>query len=64
MLARFEDFPTKKLETLRTASALYLKLEETIKNLQNWKVVPPLGQLLDKVEAFFNKVIQTIEKGR
>lgn len=56
VLARFEDFPTKKLETLRTASALYLKLEETVKNLQNWKVGPPLGQLLDKVEAFFNKI--------
>lgn len=61
VLARFEGFPTKKLETLRTASALYLKLEETVSSLQNWKVVPPLGQLLDKVESFFNKIKEEID---
>ncbi|GMN57108.1 hypothetical protein TIFTF001_026224 [Ficus carica] len=76
--AAFNSFQTKdmselvkfhkhKLETLRTASALYLKLEETVKTLQNWKVVPPLGQLLDKVEAFFNKIkgeIDALERSK
>lgn len=56
VLARFEDFPTKKLESLRTAAALYTKLEGIITTLENWKVVPPLGLLLDKVESYFNKV--------
>lgn len=62
VLARFEGFPTKKLESLRSAAALYLKLEETVKNLETWKVVPPLGKLLDKVESFFNKVNKNMEK--
>ncbi|XWS15709.1 hypothetical protein CRYUN_Cryun34aG0025200 [Craigia yunnanensis] len=35
VLARFEGFPTKKLEALRTASALYSKLESMIAELQN-----------------------------
>lgn len=56
VLARFEGFPTKKLESLRTAAALYLKLEGISTSLENWKVTPPLGQLLDKVDSYFNKV--------
>ena len=56
VLARFEDFPMKKLETLRMAAALYLKLRGIATDLQNWKVAPPLRQLLDKVESYFNKV--------
>lgn len=56
VLARFEDFPTKKLEALRIASALYLKLKGITRDLQNWKVAPPLGQLLDRVHSYFNKV--------
>ncbi|PON84655.1 hydroxyproline-rich glycoprotein family protein [Trema orientale] len=67
VLARFEDFPTKKLESLRSAAALYLKLEETIHKLEKWKVVPPLGQLLDKVESFFNKIkgeIDALERSK
>jgi hypothetical protein len=56
VLARFEGFPTKKLESLRTATALYLKLEGIVTALENWKVMPPLGQLLDKVDSYFNKV--------
>ena len=55
MLARFEGFPTKKLETLRTAAALYLKLDAIVTNLKIWKVAP-LGQLLDRIEHYFNKV--------
>ncbi|XP_038690441.1 uncharacterized protein At4g04980 [Tripterygium wilfordii] len=56
VLARFEGFPNKKLETLRTAAALYLKLDGIINELQNWKIEPPLGQLLDKTERYFNKI--------
>lgn len=56
VLARFEGFPTKKLESLRTATALYLKLEGIVTALENWKVMPPLGQLLDKADSYFNKV--------
>jgi hypothetical protein len=56
VLARFEGFPTKKLESLRTATALYSKLEGIATTLENWKVMPPLGQLLDKVDSYFNKV--------
>ncbi|KAG6661453.1 hypothetical protein CIPAW_03G174400 [Carya illinoinensis] len=56
VLARFEGFPTKKLESLRTAAALYLKLEGISTSLENWKVTPPLGQLLDKVDSYFNKI--------
>ena len=56
VLARFEGFPTKKLEALRAASALYSKLESMIAELQNWKIESPLEQLLDKVERYFNKV--------
>jgi len=56
VLARFEGFPTKKLESLRIAAALYIKLEGIVTTLQNWKIMSPLNQLLDKVESYFNKV--------
>ncbi|KAL5576797.1 hypothetical protein UlMin_018496 [Ulmus minor] len=56
VLSRFEGFPTKKLETLRTAAALYKKLDGIINELQNWKIVAPVGQLLDKVERYFSKI--------
>ncbi|KAK9267119.1 hypothetical protein L1049_009538 [Liquidambar formosana] len=56
VLARFEDFPTKKLETLRTAASLYSKLDAIVTDLVNWKIEAPLGQLLDKVERYFSKI--------
>jgi len=56
VLARFEGFPTKKLESLRIAAALYIKLEGIVTTLQNWKIMSPLNQLLDKVESYFNKI--------
>ncbi|KAL2475403.1 hypothetical protein Adt_36139 [Abeliophyllum distichum] len=55
VLARFEDFPTKKLEALRMAAALFSKLDSTARTLQNWPIAPPVGQLLDKAESYFNK---------
>ncbi|KAJ6979027.1 hypothetical protein NC653_027251 [Populus alba x Populus x berolinensis] len=56
VLARFEGFPQKKLEALRTAAALGSKLNGVVSELQNWKIQPPLGQLLDKAECYFNKI--------
>lgn len=56
MLARFEEFPTKKLEALRVAAALHNKLDSIAKTLQNWPMVPPVVPLLDKAECYFNKV--------
>lgn len=57
VLARFEGFPSKKLETLRIAAALYLKLDAIVHQLLNWKFVSPMGQLLDRVENYFTKVV-------
>ncbi|XP_043687437.1 formin-like protein 3 [Telopea speciosissima] len=65
VLSRFEDFPLKKLEALRLAAALYLKLNEIATNLESWKIVPPLGQLLDKFESYFSKIkveLETLER--
>ncbi|XP_042505492.1 uncharacterized protein At4g04980-like [Macadamia integrifolia] len=56
VLARFEDFPTRKLETLRMAAALYSRFHEIVTNLKSWKIVNPLCQLLDRVEGYFNKI--------
>ncbi|KAL6546631.1 hypothetical protein OROMI_022352 [Orobanche minor] len=56
VLARFEDFPGKKLEAIRMAAALYSKLDSVASTLQNWPIVSPVGQLLDKAESYFNKI--------
>ncbi|XP_022893726.1 uncharacterized protein LOC111408156 [Olea europaea var. sylvestris] len=56
VLTRFEDFPTKKLEALRMAAALHSKLDSVANTLQNWPIKSPFGQLLDKVEKYFNKL--------
>ncbi|XP_020540063.1 uncharacterized protein At4g04980 isoform X2 [Jatropha curcas] len=67
VLAKFEGFPIKKLESLRIAAALYLKLEEIATKLEKWKVTPPLDQQLDKVESYFNKIkgeIDTLERSK
>ncbi|XP_031092919.1 uncharacterized protein At4g04980-like [Ipomoea triloba] len=67
VLTRFEDFPVKKLESLREASALYSKLKEIIDTLQNWKIESPLGEFLDKVESFFNKIkveMEAVERNK
>lgn len=56
VLARFEEFPGKKLEALRMAAALYSKLDAMVNTLTNWKIEAPLSQLLDKSESYVNKV--------
>ncbi|GAA0169830.1 non-motor actin binding protein [Lithospermum erythrorhizon] len=50
VLARFEDFPTKKLETLRMSAALYSKLEAIGQTLQNWQIVSPIKSELDALD--------------
>ncbi|KAK8629402.1 hypothetical protein V6N13_078244 [Hibiscus sabdariffa] len=61
VLAKFEGFPGKKLEALRTAAALYLKLESMVTELQNMKIEPPLTQLPEKVERCFDKIKKEID---
>ncbi|KAJ8534903.1 hypothetical protein K7X08_016631 [Anisodus acutangulus] len=65
VLARFEDFPTKKLEELRMAAVLYSKLDTVATTLRNWPVVSHVGEHLDKAESYFNKIkveIDTLER--
>ncbi|KAJ9563129.1 hypothetical protein OSB04_008289 [Centaurea solstitialis] len=61
VLARFEDFPSKKLEGLRMAAALYAKLDAIATTLQNWKIESPVNQLIDKVEKYFNKIKEELD---
>ncbi|XP_056172071.1 uncharacterized protein At4g04980-like [Syzygium oleosum] len=61
VLARFEGFPEKKLEALRAAAALYLKLEAIAVHLQNWEIVPPLGKLFDHIENYFSKMKREVD---
>ncbi|XP_047339702.1 uncharacterized protein At4g04980-like [Impatiens glandulifera] len=56
VLSRFEGFPVKKLEGIRMASALQSKLDGYVNTLTNWKTEPPLNQLLDKADKYFNKM--------
>ncbi|KAF7115933.1 hypothetical protein RHSIM_RhsimUnG0043100 [Rhododendron simsii] len=61
VLARFEEFPGKKLEALRMAAALYSKLDAMVNTLTNWKIEAPLSQLLDKSESYVNKIKGDLE---
>ncbi|PHT49410.1 hypothetical protein CQW23_09157 [Capsicum baccatum] len=56
VLARFEDFPCKKLEALRTAATLFPKLDSIVSTLQNWQPASPVGQHLARAERYFNKI--------
>ncbi|KAJ4868968.1 Uncharacterized protein Rs2_49484 [Raphanus sativus] len=65
VLAPWEGFPQKKVEAIRMAAALYLKLHGMITELHNWKIEPPLHQLLDKVERYFTTIkgdIDTLDR--
>ncbi|KDP39350.1 hypothetical protein JCGZ_01107 [Jatropha curcas] len=61
VLVKFEGFPTKKLETLRTAATLYSKLDTMVTTLKNWEIVPPLVKLIDKFECYFRKVREEMD---
>ncbi|XP_047973420.1 uncharacterized protein LOC125215877 [Salvia hispanica] len=56
VLARFEEFPSKKLEAIRMSAALHSKLDGIVTTLQNWQLVGPVGKLLDRTEGYFNKI--------
>ncbi|CAI0407384.1 unnamed protein product [Linum tenue] len=58
VLARFEGFPQKKLEAVRSSAALYCKLKGIVTDLQSWKMESPLDKLLDRIERYFNKTFQ------
>ncbi|KAL5211761.1 hypothetical protein ABZP36_022608 [Zizania latifolia] len=68
VLARFESFPSKKLETLRMAAALYSKLDGVVSTLKGWKLqAAPVSPQLDRLEAYFNKIkdeVDTIERSK
>lgn len=67
VLSRFEDFPTKKLEGLRMAAALYSKLDDIVTTLKNWKIESPVNQLFDNIEKYFNKIkvqLDTLERSK
>ncbi|PAN08807.1 hypothetical protein PAHAL_1G437200 [Panicum hallii] len=61
VLARFEGFPSKKLESLRMAAALYSKLDGTVSKLKGWKLAAPLSNQLDRVEGYFNKIKDDVD---
>uniref|UniRef100_J3LI47 Uncharacterized protein n=1 Tax=Oryza brachyantha TaxID=4533 RepID=J3LI47_ORYBR len=69
VLARFEGFPSKKLETGRMAAVLYSKLDGVAAILKGWKLqaAAPVSPQLDRVEAYFNKIkdeVDTIERSK
>ncbi|KAE8686283.1 hypothetical protein F3Y22_tig00111070pilonHSYRG00111 [Hibiscus syriacus] len=61
VLARFEGFPGKKLEAIRKTTALYLKLESMLTELQNMNIELPLTQLYEKDERYFDKIKKEID---
>ncbi|KAG0470002.1 hypothetical protein HPP92_016702 [Vanilla planifolia] len=61
VLARFEDFPYNKLESMRIAVALYLKLDGMITTLKTWKIVQPVSKQLDKIETYFSKIKEEVD---
>ncbi|WOK96558.1 hypothetical protein Cni_G05265 [Canna indica] len=61
VLARFEGFPFKKLDTIRMAVALHRKLESIVMTLKGWRLASPVCQQLDKVECYFNKIKQEVD---
>ncbi|XP_044484164.1 formin-like protein 5 isoform X3 [Mangifera indica] len=61
VLVKFEDFPTKKLEALRAAAALYSKLNLIVINLKHWEILPPLEHLLNRFDSYFTKVKMEVD---
>nr|CAB3448258.1 unnamed protein product [Digitaria exilis] len=61
VLARFEGFPSKKLDSLRMAAALYSKLDGVVSKLKGWKLAAPVSKQLDRLEAYFNKIKDDVD---
>lgn len=61
VLARFEGFPIKKLETVRAAASLYLRMSSLVHQTENWPVEHPMSENLEKITNFFDKVKTDVE---
>ncbi|KAH7283788.1 hypothetical protein KP509_34G023900 [Ceratopteris richardii] len=61
VLARFDRFPIQKLECVRAAASLYLKLTSTTNQIEKWDIESPLSEQFEKVNAFFDKVKTDVE---
>jgi len=61
VLAKFEGFPTKKLEVVRSTATLYSKLSAIVNHLNTWQLATPLSQQLDKVTSYFDKIKIEVE---
>ncbi|KAI4312136.1 hypothetical protein MLD38_036982 [Melastoma candidum] len=61
VLARFEGFPISKLEAIRSAAALYSKLNSFHLELKNWKISSPSDALLDRIGQYFDKMKREID---
>uniref|UniRef100_A0A0R0FWY3 Hydroxyproline-rich glycoprotein family protein n=1 Tax=Glycine max TaxID=3847 RepID=A0A0R0FWY3_SOYBN len=64
VLSRFEGFPSKKLEATRMAATLYLRLDSILTELQNWNIVPPMGQFLDKTNIRIKTELDGLERNK
>ncbi|XP_042470916.1 uncharacterized protein At4g04980-like [Zingiber officinale] len=61
VLSRFEGFPLKKLENIRVAASLHMRLESIVAALKGWKLASPIAQQLAKVECYFNKIKEEVD---
>lgn len=56
VLARFEGFPSRKLETIRMAASLHLRLAGMRRDLEQWKVTGGAYEELERAIKYFDKV--------
>jgi hypothetical protein len=56
VLAKFEGFPIKKLETVRAAASLYLRMSSLAQQIEDWRITSPISDHLSKITTFFEKV--------
>eukprot|EP00249_Psilotum_nudum_P008774 c21500_g1_i2 orf=419-3229(+) len=61
VLAHFEGFPNKKLDTVRMAASLYSRLRSLAQQIENWCVEPPASDQVDKITTFFDQMKVKIE---
>jgi DNA repair exonuclease SbcCD ATPase subunit len=56
VLARFEGFPSRKLETIRMAASLHSRLAGMRRDLEQWKVTGGAYEELERAIKYFDKV--------
>ncbi|GAQ86624.1 hypothetical protein KFL_003000170 [Klebsormidium nitens] len=61
VLARFEGFPSRKLETIRMAASLHSRLAGTAKDLEQWKVAGGAYEELERAIKYFDKMKKEVE---